>query len=96
MGKGGPLMGWLDSGGGDGYDLLTPDQQALIDTEDLPKPKEAGRNTHYAMIVGCVPPRATVIAYGPKDFCEGALIDWLSKTGPVDDDEQALVLRVED
>lgn len=24
-------MGWLDSGAGDGYDLLTPEQQALVD-----------------------------------------------------------------
>lgn len=52
------------------------------------------KQTHYAMIVGSVPPSAEVIAHGPKEFCDEALRRWLDEH-PLPEFHEGVVLKVE-
>jgi len=51
-------------------------------------------NTHRAAIQSSVPPRLTLIASGPKDFCQDTLTQWV-KEHPLGEFETGLVLAVE-
>lgn len=46
-------MGWLDSNSGDGYDMLTPEQQQIVDDAT----REAQRMKPVINVIEPVPPR---------------------------------------
>jgi hypothetical protein len=51
-------------------------------------------NTHRAAIEKSVPPKLTLIAAGPHDFCVKALVAWINKR-PLQQYERGLVLKID-
>jgi len=50
-------------------------------------------NTHRAVIETSVPPGLTLVAAGPREFCEGALTTWIDKY-PLGEYDEARIYAV--